>query len=78
MNLAKQLTDMVGRAKAASLSMPEISSATKNKILREMAKALFAKKALILAANKKDLAKAKVARISAALTDRLKLDDKSP
>lgn len=76
MNLKKELTDMAVRAKSASRSMPEISSATKNKILREMARALLAEKNFILKANKRDLAKRKALRLSAALTDRLTLDYK--
>ncbi|OGX19321.1 MAG: glutamate-5-semialdehyde dehydrogenase [Omnitrophica WOR_2 bacterium RBG_13_44_8b] len=75
-NLKKQLTQIAARAKQASGALSNLSSTTKNKILQEMARALQAKRGLILKANRKDLAKAKAARLADALIDRLALNDK--
>jgi glutamate-5-semialdehyde dehydrogenase len=56
--------------------MLSVSSATKNKILKDMASTLSRKKNLILKANKNDIQKARKARLSSAFIDRLTLTEK--
>jgi glutamate-5-semialdehyde dehydrogenase len=76
MNLKQKLTDIAKNAKSASGFMLNVSSATKNKILREMASSLNTREDFILKANKKDIAKAKNSGLSPALIDRLTLSSK--
>jgi len=76
MNLKQGLIDIAKNAKAASSFMLNVSSATKNKILRQMASSLNTKRDFILKANKKDIAVAKRAGLSSALIDRLTLNPK--
>ena len=76
MTLKQKLTDIAKNAKIASAFMLDVSSATKNKLLREMAVGLNARKDFILKANKKDITKAKKAGLSSALIDRLALNPK--
>ena len=54
--------------------MPGVSTATKNRILKEMASALTNKRNYILKANKKDIKKAKARGLSVAFIDRLTLN----
>jgi len=54
--------------------MPGVSTATKNRILKEMASALINKKDYILGANKKDIRKARARGLSGAFIDRLTLN----
>ncbi|MBN2831377.1 MAG: glutamate-5-semialdehyde dehydrogenase [Candidatus Omnitrophica bacterium] len=61
-------------AKAARV-LANLSASEKNKILEEMARSLLRDKNAIINANKKDLALAKKAKLSAALIDRLLLDE---
>jgi len=76
MNLKQKLTDIAKNAKLASSFMLNVSSATKNKALREMASSLNTRKDFILKANKRDIAGAKKRGLSAALIDRLTLNPK--
>jgi len=76
MNLKKELTNIARSAQDASRFMLTVSSATKNKILKDMALVLVRKKNAILKANKKDIAKAKSQGLSKAFIDRLTLNDK--
>ncbi len=64
------------QARNAARSMREASAETKNKALLAVAAALRAHRADILAANAKDLDAGRTAGLSAALLDRLALDDK--
>ncbi len=63
------------RAKAAAVVLRTASTATKNTALTEAARLIRGEKAAILAANAKDIDAAKKAGMSAALQDRLLLDD---
>ncbi len=76
MNLKQELTNIAKNAQETSRYMLAVSSATKNKVLKSMALALISKKETILKANKKDIAKAKSARLSCAFIDRLSLSAK--
>jgi len=76
MNLKTELTDIAKRALDASRSMVKVSEETKNQILSEMAEVLLKKKDYILKENKKDLAKAKSAKLSKAFVERLTLTEK--
>jgi glutamate-5-semialdehyde dehydrogenase len=76
MGLKQELTDRARNAQQASRFMVNVSSLKKNKILKEMALALNAKKGVILKANKKDLRGAKTIGLSSALIDRLTLNEK--
>ncbi|MFA5410488.1 MAG: glutamate-5-semialdehyde dehydrogenase [Candidatus Omnitrophota bacterium] len=76
MNLKQELTHIAKGAQCASRLMPDISSADKNRALREMALSLNRNKHSILKANKLDLSKAKRAGLSPAFIERLALDTK--
>ena len=76
MNLKEQLVSAAKKAQDASRLMLGVSSATKNRILEEMASALENKRDYILKANQKDIKKARTLKSSAAFIDRLALGDK--
>jgi len=70
------LVGELGRcAKAAAVVLRTASTAAKNTALTEAARLIRGEKAAILAANAKDIDAAKKAGMSAALQDRLLLDD---
>jgi glutamate-5-semialdehyde dehydrogenase len=76
---AEDVVALVGelgrRAKAAAVVLRTASTATKNTALTEAARLIRGEKAAILAANAKDIDAAKKAGMSAALQDRLLLND---
>jgi glutamate-5-semialdehyde dehydrogenase len=73
----RQLMQGIGRAAvAAAEELALASSATKNRALGAAAAALRADSALVLAANAEDMREAQSAALSAALLDRLKLDER--
>jgi glutamate-5-semialdehyde dehydrogenase len=73
----RQLMQGIGRAAvAAAEELALASSATKNRALIAAAAALRADSALVLAANAEDMREAQSAALSAALLDRLKLDER--
>ena len=76
MDLKKELTQLAKEAQSASRALLGLSSATKNKVLKSMAKELMRKKKLILKANKKDIQKARARGLLPALIDRLALNEK--
>jgi glutamate-5-semialdehyde dehydrogenase len=76
MNLKQELTNIAKNAQEASRFMLTVSSATKNKVLQDMALSLRNQKKVILRANKNDIKKAKALRSSPAFIDRLSLSDK--
>jgi glutamate-5-semialdehyde dehydrogenase len=76
MNLKQELTNIAKNAQEASRFMLTVSSATKNKVLQDMALSLRNQKKVILKANKNDIKKAKALRFSPAFIDRLTLGDK--
>jgi len=76
MELKKELTNIAKSAQEASRFMLTVSTATKNKVLKNMALVLISKKESILKANKKDIARATKAGLSGSLLDRLTLSAK--
>jgi glutamate-5-semialdehyde dehydrogenase len=76
MELKKQLIEMAKKAQSASRQGLSVSSETKDRVLKSMAASLYANRAKIIAANKIDIALGKKQRLSAALIDRLTLDEK--
>ena len=76
MGLKNELLDMAKMAQAAGRRSFSMSSETKDKVLKSMAASLFSSRAKIILANKKDIAVGKKEKLSAALIDRLTLDDK--
>ena len=75
-SLADQIHALGRRAKAASRALARASADKKNVALRAMADALVAAAPAILAANADDLARGERVGLSAALLDRLRLDEK--
>jgi glutamate-5-semialdehyde dehydrogenase len=63
------------RAKAAAVALRNAGTESKNKALTDAARLIRAEKAVILAANARDIEAAKAAGMSAALQDRLLLND---
>jgi glutamate-5-semialdehyde dehydrogenase len=63
------------RAKAAAVAQRNATTATKNQSLAEAARLIRSERTAILAANSRDIAAARAAGMSAALQDRLLLDD---
>jgi len=76
MNLKREIIKIAKNAQVASRSMLGVSSSTKNKILKEMGLALWAKREIIKQANKKDLSLAVRLGLPEAYIDRLALNDK--
>ena len=76
MNLKQELVNMAEGAKEASRLLLNVSSATKTKILKDMALSLNKRKSFILKANKKDIARARASGAQSAFIDRLTLDPK--
>lgn len=75
-NLKKMLMEQGQRAKKASRFLATASTPVKNKALYAMADALQANQAQIIAANATDLDNGRQAGLSAALLERLALDEK--
>ncbi len=76
MNLKIELTNIARDAQAASRALSGVSSAIKNKVLRDMARALIKEKKHIIQANKKDLKIARKRRMPPTFLDRLVLNEK--
>lgn len=76
MSLQKQLINTAMAAQEASRFMLEVPTATKNRVLKEMAQALMASKGVILQANRRDIISARKNALSGAFIDRLTLSDK--
>lgn len=68
------IDDLGKAAKVASQKMAQLSTATKNSVLYQVARDLIAQTDQILLENAKDIAKAKEHGISDIMVDRLKLD----
>ncbi len=64
------------KAKAAALSLAQVSVDEKNNALLAMAGAILANKDVLIKANKKDIQFAVKQKYSAAMVDRLRLDEK--
>jgi len=76
MDIHKTILKQVKEAKAAALELALVSTKDKDAALKAMAKALWAGRASILQANRKDIAAAEKAGLSGAMIDRLALNDK--
>ncbi|MFC1576550.1 glutamate-5-semialdehyde dehydrogenase [Candidatus Omnitrophota bacterium] len=76
MDLKKQVKKIATDAKTASRALGTLKTATKNRILKNMARELERSKPAILKANRKDIKNAKKRKLSSALIDRLRLDNK--
>lgn len=72
-NLKIQIENIAQQAKSASGKLAILSSAAKNAVLKDMATALLSEQAVILKANRKDIAKSRGK--SKAFIDRLSLDE---
>lgn len=75
-NLKKQLSQMAKDARQACWELAVLPAGTKDKVLREMADALLKEQAVILKANRKDVALAIKNKTSQAFIDRLLLSEK--
>jgi glutamate-5-semialdehyde dehydrogenase len=73
--VAQSVTDICRSAKAASRELARTDSATKDRALLAIAEALEARTPQILEANARDLEAGREAGLSAALMDRLALDE---
>lgn len=71
-NLASQIENIAQQAKLASGSLATLAPAVKQAVLEEMASVLLSQQALILKANRKDIAKSRTK--GKAFIDRLSLD----
>ena len=76
MNLNEQMTQLAKQAKAASRELAKLTTAEKNSCLLAMADALEKNSAAIKEANALDMKVGAKLNLSAAMLDRLKLDDK--
>ena len=68
------LQQTIKRARAALPALLDLDTAARNAVVHGMADALLTDQATILEANHNDLQRAKQSKLSAALTDRLRLD----
>jgi glutamate-5-semialdehyde dehydrogenase len=76
MSLLERMTQLARQAKAASRELAKLSTDEKNRALLAMADALEARAPQLKEANAKDMATGAQMGLSAAMLDRLKLDDK--
>jgi glutamate-5-semialdehyde dehydrogenase len=76
MTLTEQMTRLGRQAREASRPLARLTTAQKNDCLLAMATAIEENRAAILQANATDMENAAQAGLSAAMLDRLKLDDK--
>lgn len=75
MTIAEQMKQIAVAARRASRRMADLSSGSKNQLLRNMAAALEQQADLLKQANALDLAAGRDKGLSAAMLDRLELDD---
>ncbi|HEX9080549.1 MAG TPA: glutamate-5-semialdehyde dehydrogenase [Desulfuromonadaceae bacterium] len=76
MNIAENVRKIAADARQASLEMARLSTGAKNAMLLRMADALEREAARLMAENRKDLEAGKSKGLSAAMLDRLMLDEK--
>jgi glutamate-5-semialdehyde dehydrogenase len=74
-DLAAYMQAVGRRARAASAAMAKAATAAKDAALRQIAAAIRARRAEIVAANDRDLARARASGLESALLDRLQLTD---
>lgn len=75
-DLAQQIRELAQRARVAAATVALAPSEVKDRALGAMADALLAARAAILAANAADVAAGERAGLSAAMLDRLRLDER--
>ncbi len=75
-DLAQQIRELAQRARVAAATVALAPSEVKDRALSAMADALLAGRAAILAANAADVAAGERAGLSAAMLDRLRLDER--
>ena len=73
MDFRTEVREMARRAKEASHRLAQLSTATKNKALLEMAENLDRNREQLIKENRKDLAAGEKAHLSSSLIDRLSL-----
>lgn len=76
MTLRDQMNQLARQAKSASRQLSRLTTAEKNSCLLAMASALETNRSEIKQANEKDMAAAAQSGLSAAMLDRLRLDEK--
>ena len=76
MNVAETVLGLAKQAKAASRTLASLSTDQKNRCLLQMAESLESQKDAISAANAKDMEAAPGFGLTAAMQDRLRLDEK--
>ncbi len=76
MDIKQQMTALAQRSREAARALAKLDAATKNELLVAMADAIDRAAGKIKAANAKDLEAGRAASLSAAMLDRLTLDDK--
>jgi glutamate-5-semialdehyde dehydrogenase len=76
MTIAAQVAHMAAEAREASLTMARLSTTAKNDMLLAMAAALLEQAAYLVAENSTDLETGRQKGLSAAMLDRLMLDEK--
>src|ERR1700685_1675019 len=76
MNLTEQMTQLAKQAKAASRELAKLTTAEKNDCLLAMADALEKNSNALKKVNTLDMKAGVKLNLSAAMLDRLKLDDK--
>jgi len=74
--MSSYVKKLVKEAKAASYKLAKLTTAEKNKALKNMAGAMIKEKSFILRENKKDIALAKRKNLSLSFIDRLTLNNK--
>ncbi len=74
--MSSYITEIGERAKAASVSVKNLSTDVKNRVLRECSEALKENIDMIIDANKKDVEAAKKNGLSDAMIDRLSMNEK--
>ena len=77
MTIQQYMTDLGQRARIASRAMGRADTATKNRALELIANAIIRDRALLLAANQRDLEAAAANGLAPAMLDRLGLSDKA-
>ncbi len=75
MKMGHIIVKQAQEAKAAALQLALLAAAQKDRALKAMAAALWARRGYIIRENAKDLAAASMAGLSAAMIDRLTLDE---
>ncbi|HTP65216.1 MAG TPA: glutamate-5-semialdehyde dehydrogenase [Geobacteraceae bacterium] len=75
MTIPEQITRIAADARAASFPMARLSSAAKNELLMNMATALIENTPQLIAENRRDLENGEKKGLSAAMLDRLMLDE---